>query len=309
MKEQIMELWQTVFGDSDDFIRLYSDWVYREENVLVIREHGRVVSALQIAPYEMTCCGTTIPIAYVCGVCTLPSERGKGRMTRLMHQALDVMRDRGYALTTLIPASEGLFNLYARFGYATAFDHSVEMHFSEDTPPEEPLSFRIVSSRQLPQETVYEYYDSSQREHPCAVLHTADNWNVLQRDCHAVGGDVWVALWRELPVGLALAVPDGGMMYVRETVCEDPGVRYDLVQHIMTQSGCDMALVCGPPFLPTARPYGMARILDRERMTDLYLSFHHPADTSFLQETDIGRLTQTLLRYDLREAWMNLMLD
>jgi hypothetical protein len=53
----------------------------------------------------------------------------------------------------------------------------------------------------------------------------------------------------------------------------------------------------------------MARVLDRERMTDLYLSYHRPEDTSSLQDPDIGRLTQTLLRYDRREAWMNLMLD
>jgi predicted acetyltransferase len=308
MKEQVIELWSMSFGDSEDFTQLYFERVYREENVLTLCENGRVISALQMRPYRMGYCGTTLPVAYVCDVCTHPSERGKGRMSQLMRRALDVMRERGYALATLIPASEGLFSLYERFGFAKAFDHSTEMHLLEDTPPE-LLSCRTVSCRELPPETAFAYYDSKQRERPCAILHSADDWDILLQDCRQSGGDAWIILWHDVPCGLALAVPDEGMMHVREMICDHPDFRLMLVQHILNQSGCDMALVCRSPVLPTARPYGMARVLDRERMTDLYRSHYRPEDTSSLQDTDIGRLTQTLLRYDRREAWMNLMLD
>jgi predicted acetyltransferase len=308
MKDQVIALWKMSFDDPDDFTRFYFDRVYREENVLTLCENGNVISALQMRPYEMSYCGTTLPVAYVCDVCTLPSERGKGRMSRLMRQALDVMRERGYTLTTLIPASEGLFHLYERFGYATAFDHSSEVHFAEDTPPELPFC-RMVSCRQLPTETAFAYYDFKQRERPCALLHSAADWEILLQDCRLVGGDAWLALWHDIPVGVALAAPNEGMLQVRELVCDDPDISYTLVQHILAQSGCDTAFVCRSPILSTARPYGMARVLDRERMTDLYLSYHRPEDTASLQDTDIGRLTQTLLRYDQREAWMNLMLD
>ncbi|MDR2139317.1 MAG: GNAT family N-acetyltransferase [Tannerella sp.] len=312
MKEQVMDLWKISFGDSDDFTQLYFERVYREENVLVIRENGRVISALQIRPCEMSYCGTILPAAYVCNVCTLPSERGRGWMSQLMRQAIEVMHERGYAITTLIPATEELFGLYERFGYAKAFDRSVEMHFSEELPPD-PSSCRIVSSRQLPPETVYAYYNRKQREHPCTILHSADDWDILLQDCRMTGGDAWLALWQDCPVGIALAVPDvpddSNMIYVKEIVCEDTDIRFMLVQHIMKQAGCNMAFVYCSPVRSTARPYGMARVLDRERMTDLYLSYHRPEDTSPLQETDIGRLTQTLLRYDRKEARMNLMLD
>ncbi|MDR2765619.1 MAG: GNAT family N-acetyltransferase [Tannerella sp.] len=308
MKEQVMELWKMSFDDSDDFVQLYFNRVYREENVLALCENGRVISALQMRPCEMSYCGTVIPAAYVCDVCTLPSERGKGWMSRLMHQALEVMRERGYAITTLIPATESLFGLYERFGYAKAFDHSIEMHFIENTPPD-PSPCRIVSGRQLPPETLYAYYNLKQQEHPCTVLHSAEGWEILLQDCRMAGGEAWLVLWHDLPVGMALAIPDDGMMYVKEIICENADIRYFLVQHIMNQSGNTMALVHCPPVLSNARPYGMARVLDPARMTDLYLSYYRPEDTAPLQNTDIGRLTQTLLRYDRREARMNLMLD
>jgi predicted acetyltransferase len=309
MKEEIMELWRLSFGDSEDFIRLYFDRAYREENILTVCENGRVVSALQIQPYTMSYCGTVVPVAYVCGVCTLPSERGKGRMSRLMLQARDVMGERGYALAALIPASESLFDLYARFGYARAFDQSTEMHVADDAPPDPP-SCRIISGRQLSPEALYACYDLQQREHPCSILHSADQWDILLQDCRMAGGEAWLALWQDFPVGMALAVPDdASMMYVREIACEQSYIRYELVQHILARSGCSMALVCRPPLPSTAHPYGMALVLDRERMTELYRSYHRPENLSPLQDTDIGRLTQTLLRYDRREAWMNLMLD
>jgi predicted acetyltransferase len=307
VKEQVIDLWKASFGDSEEFTQFYFERVYKEENVLTLCENGRVISALQMRPYEMNYYGTILPVAYVCDVCTLPSERGKGWVSRLMRQALEVMRERGYALTTLIPATEGLFNLYERFGYAKAFDHSSEVHFSEDEPPEPPF-YRIVPGRQLPPETVFAYYDRKQRERPCAILHSARDWEILLQDCRMVGGDAWLALWHDTPIGLALAAPADGMMSVREFVGEEPDIRLTLVQHLLAQSGCDMAIVSLPPLLSTAHPYGMARVLDRERMTDLYLS-HRPEDNTPLHDTDIVRLTQTLLRYNRREAWMNLMLD
>lgn len=53
-KQQIIDLWRLSFNDTEEFIRLYFDRVYKEENTLVIEKDGQVVSALQMLPYTMT---------------------------------------------------------------------------------------------------------------------------------------------------------------------------------------------------------------------------------------------------------------
>jgi predicted acetyltransferase len=304
MKQQVIDLWKTSFGDPDDFIRLYFDQVYKDENTLTLCENGRVISALQIHPYEMSYCGTTVPAAYVCGVCTLPSERGKGRMNRLMRRALDVMRDRRYALSVLIPASGWLFDYYARFGYAKAFDYSLETHHTTVIPG--ASSCRIVTHENISPEALYAYYNRKQRQRSCAVLHTAQDWNFILQDCLMSGGNVCVALQDEAPAGMALALPtDENGVYIREILYGQPGVKDALIQYILTRSGRQTAQVRTAATPSTACPYGMACLLDKQRMTDLYRSFHRLADTSFPGDTNPQTLVQTLLR----QGWMNLMLD
>ena len=56
-KQQIVNLWRTCFGDSEAFISLYFDRVYKDENAMTIEKDGKIVSALQIVPYTMTYLG------------------------------------------------------------------------------------------------------------------------------------------------------------------------------------------------------------------------------------------------------------
>ena len=69
-KQQIVNLWRTCFGDSEAFISLYFDRVYKDENAMTIEKDGKIVSALQIVPYTMTYLGTEISVAYISrGLC------------------------------------------------------------------------------------------------------------------------------------------------------------------------------------------------------------------------------------------------
>ncbi|MDR2469656.1 MAG: GNAT family N-acetyltransferase [Tannerella sp.] len=309
MKQQLADLWKTSFGDSDDFIRLFFDRIYREENALTLCENGRITAALHMIPCEMTCCGGIVPVAYVCGACTLPSERGKGRMSRLMKQATEVMRNRGDSLAVLIPASDRLYGFYARFGFVEAFSHTFETHVIDHLPA--PTSdCRIVSARDLPSATAYACYDRLQRKHTCATLHSAYDWETILLDCRLEGGDAWVAFRDGKPEGVAIAVPqDESRVYVKEILCEQPDIRNTLIRSVLTHFRRSAAQVRIRALPYAAQPGGMACLLDAKRMTDLYISFHRPADVSLLRNADSRRLTQIILGYDRQEAWMNLMLD
>ena len=127
-KPQLIDLWRTSFDDSEEFIKLFFDRVYKKENALFIEKDGKIVSALQMLPYVMTYYGTEISVSYIYGACTLPSERGQGFMRQLIQKAFEVMESRKVALTVIIPADPWLFDYYRDLGYTEAFDYSEETY-------------------------------------------------------------------------------------------------------------------------------------------------------------------------------------
>jgi len=319
MKQQIIDLWKISFGDSDDFIQLFFDRVYKEENMLVVKKNGTVVSAMQILPYEMTYCGTTIPASYICGVCTMPAERGKGLMTQLMSTALEEIHSRNYALAILIPATPGLFDCYRRFEFASAFDYSTEEIYSY-TPGNNPDSnLRILSQEKLAPDTIYAYYHLKQRARKCSVLHSAYQFETIRQDWMLGKGEIWMAFQNEQPAGLAFTmICNNETVSIREIMVENTEIKNALVQSVLNQHQLPKAILRVPPTLPNSNPYGMARIINKEQMIELYQSFHKPA-APFRQvqgsklpdflNMDIPSLTQILLKYELRQAFMNMMMD
>ena len=127
-KPQLIDLWRTSFDDSEEFIKLFFDRVYKKENALFIKKDGKIVSALQMLPYVMTYYGTEISVNYIYAACTLPSERGQGLMRQLIQDAFKVMESRKVALTVIIPADPWLFDYYRDLGYTEAFDYSEETY-------------------------------------------------------------------------------------------------------------------------------------------------------------------------------------
>ncbi len=65
-KQEIAALWQEVFHDSDNFVELFFNRVYKSENTLVIKRDNRIISALQMVPYQIKIDHKTFPSAYIC---------------------------------------------------------------------------------------------------------------------------------------------------------------------------------------------------------------------------------------------------
>lgn len=82
-KQQIVNLWRTCFGDSEAFISLYFDRVYKDENAMTIEKDGKIVSALQIVPHTMTYLGTEISVGYIWGVHDSGRKRARAYATTL----------------------------------------------------------------------------------------------------------------------------------------------------------------------------------------------------------------------------------
>jgi len=310
-KSQLIDLWRTSFNDSEEFIKLFFDRVYKKENALFIKKDGKIVSALQMLPYVMTYYGTEISVNYIYAACTLPSERGQGLMRQLIQDAFKVMESRKVALTVIIPADPWLFDYYRDLGYTEAFDYSEETYIC---PSEIALEQGVlVVPPEVPSmESLYNFFNKKQRERICYVLHGYDDFVTILRELQMSGGQMLTALnIQEEPIGMIFFYPVGDYIYVKELMYDNDNIKNLLLQEATTQSKVEKA-VCRTPFTgPGTFPLGMARVLDRDRLIHHWAFTHANSVLNIgeLKKMDTQSLTRLLLNYQSREAYMSLMLD
>lgn len=325
-KQQIMDLWRLSFGDSADFIHLYFDRVYKEENTLTIERMGRVVSVLQMVPYTMTYRGTEISVAYLCGLCTLPSERGKGLMQQLIAEAFQVMQSRGVALAALIPASQRLSEYYRRQGFASTFGYAEEF-YARPTQPVQESTLTILPLEGLSLEQLYAYLDRKLRERPCAMLHTMDDFITILRDLHLGGGKLLVAInTDEEAVGMAFVLPPNktdtllaekepialeALPLVTELFFDNDRIRDLILQEVTLQHDTPAARYQRPAKANEAHLLGMAQVIDQDRLIRHWIKVH---PNSLLTARDLTQLSPEALATQLlteqgAPSWMSLMLN
>ena len=151
-KDDVRHLWRECFKDSDEYLDMYFDRIYRDADALTVEIDGKTVSSLLAQPYKFYFYGQEVPITYLCGAVTRRNARGKGYMTDLMNRAVRDAYDRGDMLCALIPAHDFLYFFFDRFDFSTVFltdtqrftslhtfnapseheYHPVENHYSEE---------------------------------------------------------------------------------------------------------------------------------------------------------------------------------
>lgn len=219
---QTRALWKLCFGDSDLFLDLFFSKKYKPQNNSFIRKDGKVVSALQRLPYRMSYAGLDVAVAYVAGASTLPEQRGRGLMTQLLAEAHERMYQEGKVFSLLIPANEGLVDFYARSGYVccsgvenTEDRHSVS---SLSVSCEDPVQI----SDEL-REEMADFMEQAYRRMPAAVLHDADDLQVILQDLSDSGGRVWMARGESNNrlCGVLLVLPQDKGWLVKECLATD----------------------------------------------------------------------------------------
>lgn len=111
--QQLLKLWKAVFGEYDGFWELFLDTGYQSDHCCCMVENGQVTAGL----YWFDCSCGNDKIAYVYAVVTDPAHRGKGLCRKLMADVHALLLDRGYASVMLVPADEGLREMYRKMGY------------------------------------------------------------------------------------------------------------------------------------------------------------------------------------------------
>lgn len=121
-KQQVWEMWKTVFGDPDDFMEIYFRYMYRNDQTLLYMQGDKALASLQMLSYRFTFCGREIPVMYLSGVCTLPEARRRGYTKQLLLRCFEEARKKEVPLVLLVPQEEWLLQFYGKYGFVQTFD-------------------------------------------------------------------------------------------------------------------------------------------------------------------------------------------
>ncbi|MHB1151039.1 MAG: GNAT family N-acetyltransferase [Eubacteriales bacterium] len=124
--QRILSLWQTVFGDEEEYIRAFyrsfdTDGnvfyaVYGRDGIQITSDlsmkDGAVIGLVNRVPLKLCLNHKIVEGYYIYAGCVDPAYRGYGIYRDIMREA-----ERDTLFTVLIPANEPLFDMYRKLGY------------------------------------------------------------------------------------------------------------------------------------------------------------------------------------------------
>ena len=144
----LRQLWQEAFGDSDAFLDSFFRLGFGKDRSLCVFE-GEPVAAV----YWFHCRANGQKIAYLYGLATKKSHRGRGLARQLLEEAMSVLKKEGYAGALLVPAEPELFKMYEKMGFVHTL--TVDTFTAEARPKAllwrvSPEEYAAIRRRKLP---------------------------------------------------------------------------------------------------------------------------------------------------------------
>ena len=137
---RLVSLWKAAFGEFDGFWELFLQTAFLPDHCRCITEDGQPIAGL----YWFDCSCGCDKIAYVYAVVTDPGYRGKGLCRKLMEDVHALLLDQDYASVMLVPADEGLREMYRKMGYQDC----TAIGTLSCEAGEEPVTIRPVSAEE-----------------------------------------------------------------------------------------------------------------------------------------------------------------
>lgn len=116
----LIKLWHSVFGDSEEYIKLFFGKAYYDGECFGEVVDGEVVSAFYLLKCSVRYAGKVYEGRYLYAAATLPEYRGKGLMSQLISEATLYCKEAGLDFIALVPASDSLYGYYGRYGFIEA---------------------------------------------------------------------------------------------------------------------------------------------------------------------------------------------
>ncbi len=264
-KDNIRRLWIECFGDSPEYADMYFSRVYHDEDVMTVtNDDGRIESSLQMVRFDMTMAGQRVPLSYLCGASTARRSRGKGYMTSLVCQAIEISRERGSMMCALIPAHDWLYSYFDRFGFSTVYLADRQC-FTSFHPFPVVEKYHPVDDLYAPE--VFDSFERYELARPGGVIHSHRDFLNIMDDLSFRKGGKFVAVGREgVPVaGMAWAVDRDRFVQVNELLGIDEDARTAALRALRESFPDRQFTVLAPATDGTGRhlyPRGMGRLVN-----------------------------------------------
>lgn len=121
----LKKLWSETFGDDDEYINLLFDFEYTPSECFAEIFDGEVISVLYLLKGYISSDKKNFEGRYLYAAATDRQHRGKGIMAKLIIEAQEYIKDKGLSFICLVPADEGLYGYYARFGFEAVMKNYV----------------------------------------------------------------------------------------------------------------------------------------------------------------------------------------
>lgn len=131
-KQQIYNLWEEAFGDSETVIDKFFESVLNFDNVILCCDGEKTVSMLSLIPANIVSADGQKADAYcVYAAATDKNYRKRGIMSKLLDFSAELAAERNADFLFLHPANEKLYSYYEKNGFEKAFFLSEQKQLSE----------------------------------------------------------------------------------------------------------------------------------------------------------------------------------
>lgn len=170
--DTLRTIWQEAFGEDDAFFT----HGFNFDRCRCVFADNKPVAAL----YWFDCSLNGVPLAYVYGVATARSHRGKGLCRALLENTHEHLKYLGYAGIVLVPAEEKLFALYEKMGYAIC-SQVQEFHCAAGREPVQlrkldAQEYRLLRREYLPENGVIQEGDALEYLENLAELYAGEDF-------------------------------------------------------------------------------------------------------------------------------------
>lgn len=118
--DKLIRLWSDVFGDEREYIELLFPQDKAICDVFAAFDGDKIISVLYLLDCALTFNNVLYTGKYLYAAATDKLYRGKGLMASLIAEAQEYCSGSGVDFISLVPADEGLYNYYEKFGFIPA---------------------------------------------------------------------------------------------------------------------------------------------------------------------------------------------
>jgi predicted acetyltransferase len=217
-KPALKEMWKLCFPkDTNNFIKFYFNEVYKDDETLIYLENGKPAAAFQMIPYPLKSGAEVFQACYISGAMTHPDFQRRRFMRELLLFAFDLMRERGFDYTFLIPQEKWLFDFYGKFGYKITDAVRMENEYHrEEKNPDNPIDYHSISDTTA----LYQIYHSFLSKIPHVVLKTEEQFRQILRDFFDENGILFAD-----EQGIAFTIKEENCIAIKEFFYQDQKIR------------------------------------------------------------------------------------